>query len=749
MGNVFLASYSYAPNGGLLQSMSYGNGDSVEYAYDALARVSEVYYNENEDPALTYGYASNGALGSLTDHENERLYVYSYDGLDRLLSMTESYDGAAVQIFHADYDTANRVSSTGYRVSPTWNDDLGDPRAYEYTYSLTNGSLSGMTLPGGGAYSYTYDGLRRLNSRSLALNNSPFLTREYDYVPGTGANDTTTLVGTLTNKKGNGTTLDGWTYTYDDVGRITSISDGMETWSYTYDVQGQLLTEQKGSGEDYYSASYIYDTAGNIRSKTIEVPGEPEPEPTPTPTPDPTPTPTPDPGGGNGHGGEIIIGTDPLDPILPTPTPDAGLDSGEQGGNGVQTVTHTKLYTYSNAQWPDLLTAYDGHSISYDASGNPTIWYDGATMSWEHGRQLASVSATNDHAALSFSYDNSGLRLTKTVGTGANAVEHRYTWQGSKLIAEAFGDTELEFFYDESGSPYALLVRDSSTATPTVALFFYVTNLQGDVVMLLDASGNVVAEYSYNAWGEILSSAGTMADVNPIRYRGYYYDVETGLYYLQSRYYDPEIGRFINADAFASTGQGILGSNMFAYCGNEPVIRADLQGSISLNCLSVKDSGKREIIKYNVVNYSQEGPTCWAYCQTMIEFFYMGQKENKDAAKNRAEEICKEVYGDTDYLRSGWPTNLGDKTMVYSLEELFFVLSESGPMYAYYSSEEGAHMVVVIGVNLLTRTVHVNNPWGVDGYQTFEEFLDGFYVKEGQDNLGMSFRCLFYFNRED
>ena len=470
------------------------------------------------------------------------------------------------------------MSSAGYRVSPGWDGALGDPRSYGYSYSNTNGSLSSMTLPGGGAYSYTYDGLKRLNSRSLALNNSPFLTREYDYVPGTGANDTTTLVGTLTNKKGNGTTLDGWTYTYDDVGRITSISDGMETWSYTYDVQGQLLTEQKGSGEDYYSASYIYDTAGNIRSKTIEVPGEPEPEPTPTPTPDPTPTPTPDPGGGNGHGGEIIIGTDPLDPILPTPTPDAGLDSGEQGGNGVQTVTHTKLYTYGNAQWPDLLTAYDGHSISYDASGNPTIWYDGATMSWEHGRQLASVSATNDHAALSFSYDNSGLRLTKTVGTGANAVEHRYTWQGSKLIAEAFGDTELEFFYDESGSPYALLVRDSSTATPTVALFFYVTNLQGDVVMLLDASGNVVAEYSYNAWGEILSSAGTMADVNPIRYRGYYYDAETGLYYLQSRYYDPEIGRFLNADAFASTGQGILGANMFAYCGNEPINNLDSAG---------------------------------------------------------------------------------------------------------------------------------------------------------------------------
>ena len=106
--------------------------------------------------------------------------------------------------------------------------------------------------------------------------------------------------------------------------------------------------------------------------------------------------------------------------------------------------------------------------------------------------------------------------------------------------------TELEFFYDESGNLYALLVRD--TGTNTESWYFYVTNLQGDVVMLLDAGGSVVAEYSYNAWGEVLTTTGTLANVNPIRYRGYYYDAETGLYYVSSRYYDPEICRWINAD---------------------------------------------------------------------------------------------------------------------------------------------------------------------------------------------------------
>ena len=454
-------------------------------------------------------------------------------------------------------------------MSPTWNGDLGDPRAYGYTYSSTNGSLSGMTLPGGGAYSYTYDGLRRLNSRSLALNNSPFLTREYGYVPGTGTNDTTTLVSTLTNKKGNGTTLNGWTYTYDAAGQITSISDGTDIWSYTYDKQGQLLTETKGTGDDARTWTYSYDTGGNLRSVTT-------PGISITPIQPPWPRPTFEPmGDGDGEGDE----EDDLAPLE---------------------ISHTFTYSYGNAQWPDLLTAYNDDPITYDASGNPTEWYDGAEMSWAHGRQLVSISATNDHAALSFSYDNSGLRLTKTVGTGTNAVEHRYTWQGSKLIAEAFEDTELEFFYDESGAPYALLVRDTSTATPTESWYYYVTNLQGDVVMLLDASGNIAAEYSYNAWGEILSSAGTMADVNPIRYRGYYYDAETGLYYLHSRYYDPVVGRFLNADAFASTGQGILGSNMFAYCGNCPVNGYDPSGCLPWYLDT--DGNGHEIPKYRPIN---------------------------------------------------------------------------------------------------------------------------------------------------
>ena len=95
----------------------------------------------------------------------------------------------------------------------------------------------------------------------------------------------------------------------------------------------------------------------------------------------------------------------------------------------------------------------------------------------------------------------------------------------------------------------------------------------------------IMAEYTYSAWREILSAIGPMADINPLRYRGYYYDSETGFYYLQSRYYDPSLHRFINADAYASTGQSFIGTNMFAYCNNNPVTQKDASGNIPNHCV--------------------------------------------------------------------------------------------------------------------------------------------------------------------
>ena len=131
----------------------------------------------------------------------------------------------------------------------------------------------------------------------------------------------------------------------------------------------------------------------------------------------------------------------------------------------------------------------------------------------------------------------------------------------------------MDYIYDESGRPFALR---HSTNGSSFTTYYYVLNLQGDVVKLVNASGTAYATYTYNAWGEVLTSTGTMASINPLRYRGYYYDTETGFYYLQSRYYDPVTHRFINADSYTSTDlDSALASNMFAYCENNPVNNLD------------------------------------------------------------------------------------------------------------------------------------------------------------------------------
>jgi len=126
----------------------------------------------------------------------------------------------------------------------------------------------------------------------------------------------------------------------------------------------------------------------------------------------------------------------------------------------------------------------------------------------------------------------------------------------------ARGET-VAWHYDQAGT----MLGFELNGTP----YFYVRNLQGDVVAVLDSNGTVVARYVFDAWGNVLSATGRLAYTNPITYRGYYKDWATGLYYLQSRYYDPALRRFISADVYADTGVGILGTNVYAYCNNDPI----------------------------------------------------------------------------------------------------------------------------------------------------------------------------------
>ncbi len=137
------------------------------------------------------------------------------------------------------------------------------------------------------------------------------------------------------------------------------------------------------------------------------------------------------------------------------------------------------------------------------------------------------------------------------------------------------GNNELHFFYDSKSSIIGFTLNGGA--------YTYLKNLQGDVIGIVDGNGNKLAEYSYDSWGNIISQSGPLSYINPIRYKGYYYDSDTGMYYLQSRYYDPALRRFINADepnliqGLAKTS--VIGSNLFSYCGNNGVNRVDYNGN--------------------------------------------------------------------------------------------------------------------------------------------------------------------------
>jgi len=176
-----------------------------------------------------------------------------------------------------------------------------------------------------------------------------------------------------------------------------------------------------------------------------------------------------------------------------------------------------------------------------------------------------------------------GIRTTKVV----NGTKYTYYYEGGQLRYEQRGNEKLYYAYDGSG--YLLSINYTNVAG-TTTVYAVQTNSRGDVKYIYDTTGALLCEYEYDAWGNILAikdgngnlitDESHIAHINPIRYRGYYYDAEAGLYYLNSRYYDPEVGRFISADGVISgLGGSIQGYNMFSYCMNNPVNMSDSTGN--------------------------------------------------------------------------------------------------------------------------------------------------------------------------
>lgn len=536
VGTQQLASYTYNAYNGKLNTITYGNGFTVRYVYDDLDNVKEIWYNNTK--AYEYSYTTAGQLYRFDNLTTGKSIRYTYDASGSLVGMEEyktsdmenvfaaefAYDDDNGYLLLAQYDIEYEYKSSGTTQHRVWY-------RYEYNSDMTLKDYdilwgNYVATPQYNSITYTYDGHKRLSQKSYSRG----YTVNYTFTE-SGYN-TSGQVATYTSTVGS--TAVTYTYTYDGKGNITKItlSTG-EEYRYVYDNLGQLLREDNTKANRTYV--YTYDDAGNITSKKIY-------------------------------------------PLTAAGTTPAG------------TPIDTYSYGYTDAEWGDKLTSYDDHTITYDAIGNPLSYYNGEsyTFEWKNGRQLE--EATYGTYALSFDYNDDGIRTQKVV----NGVEHNYYLSGSKIFAEEWEQNDVThlciYLYDAEGTPVGMQYRNSTMNQTIFYTFWFEKNLQGDIVAVYDTHYSTkLISYSYDAWGVVTQTNHNVSDINayaqynPFKYRGYYYDAEMQLYYLNTRYYDPAIGRFISADGLAYLGANgnIPSYNLYVYCSNNPVMGYDPMGTFS------------------------------------------------------------------------------------------------------------------------------------------------------------------------
>ena len=431
------------------------------------------------------------------------------------------------------YDDANRVKKQSWSLFQT-EDGKTTTKTYtgRYTYNTGNGTMSTADFGTGRTATFAYDNLQRLTSETMA----GLYTKSYTYRDISSTRTTTQIASESYTGLCSGWLNRTASYTYDAMGNIASITGRYKTTdnikrTYTYDAQNQLLSETIGSD----TTSYTYDTAGNIRSIS---------------------------------------------------------------GPGV-----SKSFSYNDSgDWKDLLTSVTVNgttrSITYEEEngvtiGNPLSYFNGTqyTLAWQNGRQLASLSGGGKSAT--YTYGADGIRTRKTVTDASGTTTYQYTTQNGQIARQSWSANgtayQMDFVYDAAGRPLSMYYR-TKTASQTDFngdSYYYETNQQGDVIGLYKITYNAttkalsatrVASYEYDAWGNVTYSTGTMAKINPLKYRGYYHDAESGFYYLQSRYYDPAIGRFVNADGQIDKQAGFVGLNLFIYAANNPMSYSDPSG---------------------------------------------------------------------------------------------------------------------------------------------------------------------------
>lgn len=552
---------------GQITYMSDSSGEILNYYDNNNQLVANVQKSDNRKTVNTYTYNNNGNISSLT--YNGFTYNFTFDnnnmaaikiGNKNLLSksfenanlLSEQY-GNNTNIKY-DYNENGNITSQSIDGKSTYEwtyDSNGNILTYTdyrdnviYTYSYDeDGNLISLNSNNGldisyeqdeNTYSVTYENNGVVKSQNTVSDDGEDVETD-EFVT---TSSTTNLIseGKLISVKsseeteektlysnGNDILHSNYTYSYNGISKIKYQDD--KEIKYIYDNNGNI---SKILENDIEKASFEYDGLGQLtRENSV-------------------------------YANKTVVYTyDNAGNILKAE--EYAYTNSEQLGE----VVSTKNYSYEDTEWKDLLTSFNRQNITYDEIGNPLSYRDGMQFTWS-GRQLYSLQQNGN--VVNYTYNSDGIRTSKTV----NGIETTFQLDGTKIVSETTNGNIKWYIYDENDSIIGFEYNAQA--------YYFEKNAQGDVVRIFDSNGNFVSEYFYDAWGNIVSTSGNqeIADANPLRYRGYYYDNESGLYYLQSRYYDSFIGRFLNADDNETIFYNAY--NLFLYCNNNPVNRIDYNG---------------------------------------------------------------------------------------------------------------------------------------------------------------------------
>ena len=478
------------------------------------------WYIADNGTSINYVYDNLDRIVSLRYNNNEQTaFNYTYNRFDLVSAITDTASGIA-KIY--DYDTVGRLISARtengtndvFRTHYTY-DGLSRLDTLKYVYSTAAGTQYTHE------YSATYGEDNRVNT--FGLNGIFSITPTFD---GLGRQSSRVL------KNGSGAQVEKEDYAFlagnvsaqrpdattTLIGSATYYGAGTAgtQYSYEYDKTGNL-TAIKKNGTTLHT--YTYDSLGQLTS------------------------------------------------WYNAATNETTVYEYFKGGN-IASITkgdEVREFLYGIN---DQLTYYNEKFLTYDNVGNPLNYRDLIRLTWKNGRQMATFKLGDTLA--SYDYDENGIRTKKTV----NGITTTFQLDGSKIVSENRNGFVQSYFYDENGSVLGITYGGEN--------YYFRKNFRNDVLAILNASGEVVVEYSYDPWGNILAVTGSLASTlgadNPFRYRGYYYDTESCFYYLNSRYYDAKVCRFVNADdasTLTATPTGLTDKNLYSYCDNNPVMRKD------------------------------------------------------------------------------------------------------------------------------------------------------------------------------